>query len=71
MQQEVYDLMLKDELPRVGSGYRRVVVEIGRKWVKVRSKHMLPPIYWQHKIRLNKWNDLCAVPVTNSSIRNT
>lgn len=33
-----YCIVLKDEMPRIGSGYRPVEAKVGYKWVRVRSR---------------------------------
>ena len=49
-----YWLLLHDELPRIGSGFRHVDVSIGRKWVHIKS--VISKV--RHKIRLQKWNEI-------------
>ena len=36
---KLYRLHLADELPRIGSGHRLAYATIGRKWVRVRTRH--------------------------------
>ena len=35
MRTEVYEIVVANELPRIGSGYRLVRVQTGKKWVYV------------------------------------
>jgi len=45
-------LLLADELPRIGSGWRPVDVSIGRRWVHIKSKA------GKHKITKGAWGAL-------------
>jgi|TARA_R100000315_G_C5200926_1_gene118141 hypothetical protein len=56
-----YDILLKDEAPRIGSGLRIVYVKEGRKWAYMTS-HPGDPHKREGKVvkklRLKKWNEL-------------
>ena len=58
-----YDIVLKNEAPRIGSGLRIVYVKEGRKWAYMTS-HSGDPDKREgkviKKIRLHKWNELKA-----------
>lgn len=41
-----------DEVPRIGSGYRKVVAVVGRKWVHLYSKYT----GGSKRIRVSDWN---------------
>tara|TARA_R110002020_G_scaffold10810_1_gene41156 strand:- start:12553 stop:12780 length:228 start_codon:yes stop_codon:yes gene_type:complete len=54
-------VLLQDELPRIGSGYRQLDVTYGRKWVHV--THTPIPGYQpiNYKIKISKWNNIMSV----------
>ncbi len=58
-----YDIMLKDEAPRIGSGFRSVYVREGRKWAHMTS-HLGDPEDREGKVikrfTLKAWKNLKA-----------
>lgn len=60
MKAKIYEVNLADELRRIGSGYRIVVVKEGNKWVHVCDTH------GENKTRIKKslWNNICIVKET-------
>tara|TARA_R110002020_G_scaffold310700_1_gene526389 strand:+ start:175 stop:516 length:342 start_codon:yes stop_codon:yes gene_type:complete len=58
-----YDIMLKDEAPRIGSGFRSVYVKEGRKWAYMTS-HLGNPEDKEGKVvkrfTLKAWRNLKA-----------
>lgn len=55
MRTEVYEIVVANELPRIGSGYRLVVAEFGVKWVYVRG---LQGETGKHKLPVKTWNQI-------------
>ena len=57
------DIVLQDEAPSIGSGYRVVYVKEGRKWAHI-TNHDGDPANKEYRIRrritLKKWNKLKA-----------
>ena len=52
MKQECHWILLQDELPRIGSGFREVEVSFGRKWVHIRTRNV------KYKVRPAAWASL-------------
>ena len=57
----LFSVMLKDEAPAIGCGYRFVFVKRGRKWVYLLS----PFIMRACKVRREGWDGLGAGKVTD------
>jgi len=54
LKEVTYQVHLWDELPRIGSGFRLVVVKEGRKWVYVRSYSPVEYPKYQKKQKIHK-----------------
>lgn len=49
METQSLTIYLQDELPRIGAGFRLVMVKLGRKWAHVFYRGR------RHKVPLKKW----------------
>lgn len=56
----LFSIMLKDEAPAIGSGFRFVFVKHGRKWVYLLSPYTMRAC----KVRQEVWGALTPVRVT-------
>ena len=54
-------VLLQDELPRIGSGYRQLDVTYGRKWVHVTHTPIQGYQPINYKIKISKWNNIMSV----------
>lgn len=68
MKEQIYSVHLQDEMPRIGSGRRTVVVKVGRKWVYVRNNTNDPLLIRKCKIKLNQWNTIVKNKFTQKHI---
>jgi hypothetical protein len=56
MEWKHYRIHAHDEVPRVGSGHRTVLAQVGRKWVRVKSR--VDPAAWSQKIKVLTWKTI-------------
>lgn len=54
----VFNVTLKDEIPRVGSGERLVEAEVGTKWVRVRKHTRYAETAHTSRLRRASWDAL-------------
>ena len=53
MKKENHWVLLQDEFPRIGSGFRQIEVQFGYKWVHIRSSDGI-----KYKVKPKTWNSL-------------
>jgi len=55
-----YRIHAKDEVTRVGSGHRVVLAQVGRKWVRVKSR--VDPAARAQRIPVRVWDCIVVGP---------
>lgn len=57
MKKEDHWLYLQDEFPRIGSGWRKIDVTYGRKWVYLECQEP-SGTRTKYKVKYPKWNEI-------------
>ena len=57
----IHTICVANELPRIGSGYRMVSVQVGRKWVHVTEVHWRPEFASRQRIPVSVWQRIRIV----------